>query len=115
MRMRSSRSQLVNKVIAYSQREKWRYEKDFNDVFVCTTGGNENSYKLAPGKHFALASWWLDRAHFDKDPLKTPFIRPGTRTYNCMSLHVLSGERTRRAAGLHSNRSADLSAQNAHT
>ena len=97
MRMRSSRSQLVNKVIAYSQREKWRYEKDFNDVFVCTTGGNENSYKLAPGKHFALASWWLDRAHFDKDPLKTPFTRPGTRTYNCMSLHVLSGERTRRA------------------
>ena len=46
-------------------------------VYVRMTGADENSYKLAPATNFALASWWLDRAHFDKDPQKTPFTRPG--------------------------------------
>ena len=39
--------------------------------------GYAASYALPKSEYYTTASWWLDRAFFEGDPKKTPWLKPG--------------------------------------
>lgn len=58
------------------------YSHGFISKPTCKQGGTqETPQSVTKDKYFDIASWWLDRAHFNGDPRDTPWNQPGKFNY----------------------------------